>query len=77
MANDIPQLRTPGVIAAELGESLGRVLYVLRARSHLIKPIGRAGILRLYDRKAVAMVRAALSEMDRQTTITAKEAACV
>jgi hypothetical protein len=55
-----PQLRTPGVIAAELGVPLGRVLYVLRARAHLIRPIGRAGTLRLYDRTAVDAVREAL-----------------
>ena len=42
MANNIPQLRTPGVMAAELDAPLSRVLYVLRTRSHLIKPIGRA-----------------------------------
>ena len=56
MANDIPKLRTPGVIADELGVPLARVLYVLRTRNH-IKPIGRAGVLRLYGREAVAMWR--------------------
>ena len=61
---DIPQLRTPGVIADELGVPLTRVLYVLRKRSHDIKPIGRAGVLRLYDRTAVAMVRSELQKMD-------------
>jgi len=66
MTIDIPQLRTPGVIAAELGAPLSRVLYVLRARSHLIKPIGRAGCLRLYDRAAVETVRDALREMDQR-----------
>jgi len=59
MTTDIPQLRTPGVIAAELGIPLGRVLYILRTRPH-IRPIGRAGCLRLYDRKAVEDVRRAL-----------------
>jgi hypothetical protein len=48
-----PQLRTPGVIASELGAPLSRVLYILRTRG--IRPIGRAGILRLYDRAAVDM----------------------
>jgi hypothetical protein len=66
MANDIPQLRTPGVIATELGEPLSRVLYILRTRSHLIRPIGRAGVLRLYDRAAVEIVRNALREMDQR-----------
>ena len=63
MATDIPQLRTAGVIAAELDAPLSRVLYVLRHRN--IKPIGRAGVLRLYDRAAVDSVRAALAEIDR------------
>jgi hypothetical protein len=68
MVNGTPQLRTPGVIAAELGEPLGRVLHVLRTRAHLIKPIGRAGILRLYS-PAVEMVRAALQDMARRREV--------
>jgi hypothetical protein len=76
MANELPQVRTPGVIAEELDAPLNRVLYVLRTRGHLIKPIGRAGVLRLYDRSAVAMVRDALSEMGRRQTSTRKGGAC-
>jgi hypothetical protein len=60
--NPPPQLRTPGVIAAELGEPLNRVLYILRTRSHLIKPIGRAGTIRLYDRDAVEKVRSVIRQ---------------
>ena len=56
MNRSLPQLRTSGVIAQELGESLSRVLYVLRTRQH-IKPAALAGRLRPYDRRAVAMVR--------------------
>jgi hypothetical protein len=67
MATEIPQLRTAGVIAAELDAPLSRVLYVLRYRN--IKPIGRAGVLRLYDRAAVDSVRQALAEIDRQASI--------
>ncbi len=52
----LPRLRTPGVIAQELGESLTRVQYVLRTRPH-IRPAALAGRLRLYDRDAVAMIR--------------------
>jgi hypothetical protein len=63
MHDNIPQLRTPGIIAAELGTPLSRVLYVLRKRSHEIRPIGRAGVLRLYDKHAVEMVREELREM--------------
>jgi hypothetical protein len=66
MTSDVPQLRTPGVIADELGAPLSRVLYALRTRAHLIKPIGRAGCLRLYDRAAVEMVRKALYDMSRR-----------
>jgi hypothetical protein len=55
MPNDLPQLRTPGVIAAEVGAPLNRVLYILR--THAIRPIGRAGTLRLYDNDALARVR--------------------
>ena len=66
MTNDTPRLRTPGIIAAELNAPLSRVLYVLRTRGHTIKPIGRAGCLRLYDRAAVKMVRDTLHEMDER-----------
>jgi hypothetical protein len=68
MTDSTPQLRTPGVIAAELGAPLSRVLYVLR--KHNIKPIGRAGVLRLYDRAAVDAVRDALREMDRRQGVS-------
>jgi len=54
--NDPPKLITPGVIAEELREPLHRILRVLATRSH-IRPTARAGTLRLYDRRAVAMVR--------------------
>jgi len=64
MRETVPQLRTPGVIAAELDEPLTRVLYVLRKCR--IKPIGRAGVLRLYDRSAVDAVRDAIRRIDRR-----------
>jgi hypothetical protein len=56
MSKGVPQLRTPGVIAAELDQPIGRVLYVLRKLG--IRPIGRAGTLRLFDYSAVELVRA-------------------
>ena len=59
----LPRLRTPGVIARELGESLQRVQYILRTRPH-IRPAALAGRLRLYDREAVAMVRHECSAID-------------
>lgn len=58
-----PQLTTEGRIAAELGEALHRVQHVLRTRQH-IRPVAKAGTLRLFDREAVAMIRHELSAMD-------------
>ena len=58
-----PKLITPGVIAAELHTPLHRVLHVLATRRH-IRPSARAGTLRLYDQKAVAMVRHELNAID-------------
>jgi hypothetical protein len=72
MANDTPRLRTPGVIAAELGAALSRVLHILRTRRH-IRPIGRAGTLRLYDRSAVAMVRHELNAIDARHCRSVRE----
>lgn len=60
---DLPLLVTSGVIAAELGEPLHRVLHVLRTRPH-IRPRARGGNLRLYDRDAVAQVRHELNAID-------------
>lgn len=66
MANEIPQLRTPGVIASELDAPLSRVLYLLRKLN--IRPIGRAGVLRLYDRHAVEVIRAEMQLSNRYGT---------
>lgn len=60
MAN-VPRLRTPGVIADELGVPLKRVLYALDKLG--IRPIGRAGTLRIFDRSAVDRVRAELEQV--------------
>ena len=59
----IPKLITAGVIARQLDEPLHRVLNVLRTRLY-IRPLARAGTLRLYDRQAVAMVRHELNAID-------------
>jgi hypothetical protein len=72
MANDTPQLRTAGVIAVELGAPLSRVLHILRTRRH-IRPIGRAGTLRLYDRRAVAMIRHELNAIDARRCESIRE----
>jgi hypothetical protein len=58
-----PQLITAGVITAELHEPLHRVLHALGTRQH-IRPAARAETLRLYDRRAVAMVRHELNAID-------------
>ena len=57
MANEpVPKLRTPGILAADLGVPLHRIHYILQTRKH-VKPSARAGGLRLYDREAVALIR--------------------
>ena len=58
-----PDLITPGVIATKLGEPLHRVLHVLSTRHH-IQPSARAGRLRLFDKRTVAMVRHELNAID-------------
>ena len=59
----IPSLLMPGRIAAELDVPIGRILYVLFSRQHIL-PRARAGTLRLYDRTAVAKVRHELNAID-------------
>jgi hypothetical protein len=56
-------MRTAGVLAADLGQPLHRVLYVLRTRTH-IRPTASAGRLRLYDREAAEMLRRELAAID-------------
>jgi hypothetical protein len=58
----VPTLRTPGVVARELGAPLHRVQYILRSRG--IAPAARAGRLRLLDAKGVGAIREALAGMD-------------
>jgi hypothetical protein len=58
-----PKFITPGVIATELNTPLHRVLHILATRQH-IRPAARAGILRLYQREAIARVRHELSAID-------------
>jgi len=62
-AKSIPKLRTPGVIAKELGEPLHRINYILRTR-RFIAPSALAGRVRLYDLRAVAQIRHAVNSMD-------------
>lgn len=60
---NVPKLRTPGVLATDLGVPLHRILYILKSRPH-IQPAARAGRLRLYDLEALAMIRHELNTID-------------
>jgi hypothetical protein len=68
MRSEVPQLRTAGVIADELGAPLSRVLYLLRKLR--VRPIGRTGILRVYSQEGVEVVREALRQMDQKQGVT-------
>ena len=68
-SQNVPNLRTPGVIAQELGQPQHRVLYVLRTRAYIV-PSARAGRFRLFDLQAVAQIRHALTAMDARKEAT-------
>lgn len=68
-ATPVPRLRTPGVIAAELGVPLHRVTYVLRTRPYIC-PAATAGRLRLFDNAGVAEIRHALNTIDARRGAT-------
>lgn len=59
----VPSLLTPGRIAERLKTPLQRVQYILSTRPH-IQPSARAGVLRLYDEHAVALIRHELNAID-------------
>ncbi|MDB5344293.1 MAG: hypothetical protein JWP89_2670 [Schlesneria sp.] len=61
--SQIPHLLTIGRIAAEEGETVRRIQYVLTSRPH-IKPIALAGNTRLYNSQSVEQIRAALAEIN-------------
>ena len=58
----IPRLRTISVMAAELGQPVERVDYVIRTRG--IREIARAGQTRLFSADEVARVRHELNAID-------------
>lgn len=64
------QLRTSGDIARELGSKVSRVRYILDTREH-IRPIARAGIVRLYDETTVELVK---RELETRATPNAQPA---
>jgi predicted transcriptional regulator len=61
--NNAPKLVTSGVIAAELGVPIHRVLRVLETRP-TIQPRAYAANVRLYDLQTIARVRHELNAID-------------
>lgn len=55
-----PSLRTPGVLASELGVPIHRIQYLLSRRNH-IRPAAMAGRVRLCDRDALEALRRELA----------------
>ncbi len=51
-------LLSSGQIAAEIGEDRDRVSYAIRKAG--VKPVGRAGLVRLFPESAIAAIRAFL-----------------
>jgi hypothetical protein len=56
--------KTIGDIAREQGASIHRVEYVVRTRD--IRPVGRAGIIRLFDENAASLIAEELRLSDRR-----------
>ena len=63
MTTTAPILLTARRLAADLGQPLSRVNYVLATRHH-IRPSAYAGKSRVYDAKAKAQLRHELNTMD-------------
>ncbi len=61
-------LPTVGTIAQETGKSIHRVEYVIRSRN--IKPIGRAGIARVFSEAAVRRIKSELVRIDEEREAT-------
>jgi len=57
------KLLTTGILAKKLGQPVHRVSYILATRGH-IRPAALAGNARLYDLKALAMLRHELNAID-------------
>lgn len=64
MIHETTRMPTLGVIASELGQPLHRIAYIVRTRG--IRPVARAGNLRLFDRHAKARIRYELNKIDAQ-----------
>ncbi len=62
-----PRLFTSGDIARVIDEKVTRVRHILNTRRH-IRPVGRAGIVRLYDASAITAVTEELRNREAATT---------
>ena len=58
-----PRIVTSGDIARALGAKVTRVRHILATREH-IRPVGRAGMTRLYTEAAINDVAAVLDEAE-------------
>ena len=63
-------LLTSGDIARHLHAKVQRVRHILATREH-IRPVGHAGLVRLFDPSAVELVAAELRPEDVHETVTA------
>ncbi len=68
MSVSVETLLTPGEISRLLGERQHRVTYVISSRN--VKPVRRAGIVRLFSPEATDQIRRALAEIDATRTKT-------
>lgn len=68
MNTNVPILLTTGRIAFELDVPFYRVCYVLMTRNH-IRPVARAGNIRLYDSQGVAAIRHELAMIEARRGI--------
>lgn len=64
MENEAGTIWTVSVIVGHLGVQPHRVLYVIDSRG--IKPIGRAGIARVFDAAAVAQISHEIARIDAE-----------
>jgi hypothetical protein len=62
MSSESSRLLTVGEIARRTGSSIHKVAYVLRSRK--IKPVGRAGIARVYSEGDVERIASELEQIE-------------
>ena len=59
------EIFTSGDIASALGRSRTQVRWILNSRTH-IEPVGRVGITRVYDARAIKLVQVELALIDER-----------